>query len=265
MSWNGFKKAINRASNNIILVKNIDKTNDEEFNKEYENYKKFKKNFEKINKSSKKYIYSLDEIIKSQINIIEISNKIYASGDNNFSIMYNNILKDISEGYINELKEPYDKSVIEPINKIEEYCKEIDMNIKKRDHKRQDYEVNTAKIRRYNNKKKIVSSEEMIKFEKLEYELKKSKEIYQILNNEIKEELFDIIELSDEYFKPSFDSIKLINLRFCSDGYFKLSNSVEDYWMNHKKCEENNNNNSISSNRLGMVDEYINEMEKLGI
>ncbi|KAM9926558.1 hypothetical protein OXX80_010542, partial [Metschnikowia pulcherrima] len=76
MSWDGFKKAINRAGG-AVLVKDVDKTMDKDFDAEERRYKTLKAAGENIQKASKGYLDSLRAVTASQVTIAEIVSNLY--------------------------------------------------------------------------------------------------------------------------------------------------------------------------------------------
>ena len=68
MSWEGFKKAINRAGNSVI-IKNVDKTVDKEFDLEFRRYKVLQRAGDDLQKEAKAYLDSLRAVTSSQVTI----------------------------------------------------------------------------------------------------------------------------------------------------------------------------------------------------
>ena len=156
MSWEGFKKAINRAGHSVI-IKNVDKTIDKEYDMEERRYKVLQRAGEALQKEAKGF-------------------------------------------------------------------KEIEEAIKKRDHKKQDFDAAKAKVRRLVDK----PAKDASKLPRAEKELSLAKDIFENLNNQLKTELPQLVSLRVPYFDPSFEALIKIQLRFCTDGYTRLA-QIQQY------------------------------------
>ena len=76
MSWGGFKKAINRAGASVI-VKDVDKTMDKDFDVEERRYKTLKTAGTNLQKAAKGYLDNIRAITNSQVTIAEIIYNLY--------------------------------------------------------------------------------------------------------------------------------------------------------------------------------------------
>ena len=111
-----------------------------------------------------------------------------------------------------------------PCLKFERYFKEIDDAIKKRHHKKNDLEASKAKVRKLTDK----PSKDVSKLPTSEKELQLSKEIFESINDQLKLELPQLIQLRIPYFDPSFQALVKIQYRFSVESYTELS-QVQQY------------------------------------
>lgn len=224
MSWGGFKKAIQRAGGSV-MVKDVDKTIDKDFDVEERRYKTLKNAGQGLQKASKGYLDSLRAVTASQVTIAEIVSNLYEEARQGGSI-YSNIgnyymqcVRDLDEETVKQVDEPFRETILDPITKFAGYFNEIDEAIKKRAHKKTDYDQCKAKVRRLIDK----PAKDAAKLPRAEKELSMAKEIYEDLNTQLKEELPQLIALRVPYYDPSFESLVKIQLKFCTEGYSRLA------------------------------------------
>lgn len=229
MSWEGFKKAINRAGNSV-LVKNVDKTVDKEYNIEERRYKVLQKAGESLQQEAKGYLDSIRAVTASQVTIAEVISSLYddskyvSGGGYNVGNYYLQSVQDFDTETVKQLDGPFRETVLDPITKFSTYFKEIDEAIKKRDHKKQDYDVAKAKVRRLVEK----PAKDASKLPRAEKELNLAKDIFDNLNDQLKQELPQLIALRVPFYDPSFEALVKIQMRFCTDGYSRLA-QVQQY------------------------------------
>ncbi|KAF5209200.1 putative regulator of cytoskeleton and endocytosis protein [Clavispora lusitaniae] len=224
MSWEGFKKAINRAGNSI-MVKDVDKTIDKDFDTEERRYKTLRTAGQNLQKASKSYLDSLRAVTASQVTIAEIVSNLYEEAKQGGSI-YSNIgtyylqcVKDFDEETVKQVDGPFRETILDPVTKFANYFGEIDEAIKKRAHKKTDYDQCKAKVRRLIDK----PAKDAGKLPRAEKELAISKEIFEELNQQLKTELPQLISLRVPFYDPSFESLVKIQLKFCTEGYSRLA------------------------------------------
>ncbi|CCH60929.1 hypothetical protein TBLA_0D04330 [Henningerozyma blattae CBS 6284] len=230
MSWEGFKKAINRAGNSVI-VKNVDKTIDKEYNMEERRYKVLQKAGDSLQKEAKGYLDSIRAVTASQVTIAEVISNLYddskyANSNNNSNVgnYYLQSVQDFDSETVKQLDGPFRETVLDPVTKFSSYFKEIDDAIKKRDHKKQDYDASKAKVRRLIEK----PAKDASKLPRAEKELALCKDVFDNLNDQLKLELPQLISLRVPYYDPSFEALVKIQMRFCTDGYTRLA-QIQQY------------------------------------
>ncbi|KAG7195669.1 uncharacterized protein KQ657_003439 [Scheffersomyces spartinae] len=229
MSWDGFKKAVTRAGGSV-MVKDVDKTMDKDFDVEERRYKTLQAAGNNLQKASKGYLDSLRQVTSSQVNIAEIVSNLYEDSKGGGSL-YSNVggiylqtVREFDEETVKQMDGPFRETILDPITKFSNYFSEIDEAIKKRAHKKTDYDQCKAKVRRLIDK----PAKDAGKLPRAEKELQVSKEIYEQLNEQLKVELPQLISLRVPYFDPSFEALVKIQLRFCTEGYSRLA-QVQQY------------------------------------
>ncbi|CCF60018.1 hypothetical protein KAFR_0I02390 [Kazachstania africana CBS 2517] len=229
MSWDGFKKAINRAGNSV-LVKDVDKTVDKEYNMEERRFKTLEKAGDSLTKEAKGYLDSIRAVTASQVAIAEGISSLYddskfVTGSNyNVGRYYLQSVQDFDQETVKQLDGPFRETVLDPITKFSSYFREIDDAIKKREHKKKDYDAAKAKVRRLVDK----PAKDAAKLPRAEKELALAKDIFDNLNEQLKTELPQLVSLRVPYYDPSFEALVKIQLRFCTDGYTRLA-QIQQY------------------------------------
>ncbi|EMG47429.1 hypothetical protein G210_2243, partial [Candida maltosa Xu316] len=229
MSWGGFKKAINRAGASV-MVKDVDKTMDKDFDTEERRYKTLKTAGTNLQKSAKGYLDSIRQVTNSQVTIAEIISNLYEESKQGESVYssvgsyYLQSARDFDEETVKQLDGPFRETVLDPIAKFANYFTEIDEAIKKRAHKKTDYEQCKSKVRRLVDK----PAKDAAKLPRAEKELSLAKEIYEELNEQLKSELPQLIALRVPFYDPSFEALVKIQLRFCTEGYSRLA-QIQQY------------------------------------
>ncbi|KAL6940075.1 hypothetical protein ACO0QE_003959 [Hanseniaspora vineae] len=228
MSWTGFKKAINRAGNSV-MIKDVDKTVDKEYDTEERRYKVLERTGGALQKEAKGFLDSLRAVTASQVTIAEVISNLYddsksVNGSYNVGNYYLQCVRDFDSETVKQLDGPFRETVLDPITKFSNYFNEIDEAIKKRAHKKQDYDACKAKVRRLIDK----PSKDASKLPRSEKELKFAKDIFDNLNDQLKAELPQLVSLRVPYFDPSFEALVKIQLRFCTEGYTRLA-QIQQY------------------------------------
>lgn len=229
MSWDGFKKAINRAGSSV-LVKDVDKTIDKDFDIEERRFKTLKTAGQNLQKASKGYLDSLRAVTASQVTIAEIVSNLYEEAKQGGSV-YSNVgsyyllcVKEFDAETVKQVDGPFRETILDPVTKFSNYFGEIDEAIKKRAHKKTDYDQCKAKARRLIDK----PAKDAGKLPRAEKELSMAKEIFDDLNDQLKAELPQLISLRVPFYDPSFEALVKIQLKFCTEGYSRLA-QVQQY------------------------------------
>ncbi|KAK6867081.1 Regulator of cytoskeleton and endocytosis [Candida tropicalis] len=260
MSWGGFKKAINRAGASVT-VKGVDKVMDKDFDTEERRFKTLKTAGLALQKSSKGYLDSIRQITNSQVTIAEIVSNLYEESKQGAQSVYSNVgsyylqcVREFDEETVKQLDGPFRETVLDPVTKFANYFTEIDEAIKKRDHKKTDYEQCKSKVRRLIDK----PAKDAAKLPRSEKELALAKEIYDELNEQLKTELPQLIALRVPFYDPSFEALVKIQLRFCTEGYSRLA-QIQEY------LEPSARDDYANGILDGKIDEMLVQMQGLSI
>lgn len=259
MSWEGFKKAVNRAGTSVI-VKDVDKTIDKDFDVEERRYKTLKTAGTNLQKASKGYLDSLRAVTAAQVNISEIVNNLYeeskqgGSQYGNVGSYYLQCVREFDEETVKQIDEPFRETILDPVTKFANYFNEIDEAIKKRSHKKIDYDQCKAKVRRLIDK----PAKDAAKLPRAEKELATAKEIFEELNQQLKEEVPQLISLRVPFYDPSFESLVKIQLKFCTEGYSRIA-QIQQYLDPASRDEYAN---GLLDSK---IDELLNQMNGLNI
>lgn len=259
MSWEGFKKAVNRAGNSV-MVKDVDKTIDKDFDTEERRYKTLKTAGQSLQKASKSYLDSLRAVTASQVTIAEIVSNLYEDSKLGGSI-YSNVgnyylqsVREIDEETVKQVDGPFRETILDPVTKFANYFTEIDEAIKKRSHKKTDYDQCKSKVRRLIDK----PAKDAGKLPRAEKELAVAKEIFDELNEQLKAELPELISLRVPFYDPSFESLVKIQLKFCTEGYSRLA-QVQQY------LDQASRDDYANGVLDGKIDDLLLQMNSLSI
>lgn len=259
MSWDGFKKAVHRAGASVT-VKDVDKTIDKDFDVEERRYKTLQTAGINLLKASKGYLDSLRAVTASQVTISEIVSNLYeeakqgASAYSDVGNYYSQCVKDLDEETVKQVDGPFRETILDPITKFTTYFNEIDEAIKKRAHKKVDYDQCKAKVRKLVDK----PAKDAGKLPRAEKELAVAKDIFDDLNERLKQELPQLISLRVPYLDPSFESLVKIQLRFCTEGYSRLAQLQEHL----DQASRDEYANGVLDTR---IDDLLNQMGTLNI
>ncbi|KAL7664099.1 BAR domain-containing protein [[Candida] zeylanoides] len=230
MSWEGFKKAVHRAGASVT-VKDVDKTMDKDFDVEERRYKTLKTAGTNLQKATKGYLDSLRAVTAAQVTIAETISHLYEETKQGGGTSYADVgayylqsVRDFDEETVKQVDGPFRETILDPISKFANYFTEIDEALKKRAHKKLDYDQCKAKVRKLIDK----PNKDAGKLPAAERELQVAKGIYEDLNDQLKAELPQLISLRVPYFDPSFESLVKIQLKFCTEGYSRIA-QVQQY------------------------------------
>lgn len=261
MSWEGFKKAVLRAGASVA-VKDVDKTIDKDYDVEERRYKVLKTNGEDLQKAAKGYLDNLRAVTASQVTIAEIVSNLYEEAKqgpggsvySNLGQVYLQCVREFDEETVKQVDGPFRETILDPITKFAGYFKEIDEAIKKRSHKKIDYDSCKAKVRKLIDK----PAKDAAKLPRAEKELAIAKDIFMQLNDQLKAELPQLISLRVPYYDPSFEALVKIQLRFCTEGYSRLA-QIQQY------LDQTSRDEYANGLLDGKIDDLINQMNSLNI
>lgn len=259
MSWEGFKKAVSRAGASVA-VKEVDKTIDKDFDVEERRYKTLKTNGLSIQTATKGYLDSVRAVTASQVTIAEIVSNLYEEAKQGASVYsdvggyYLQAVRDFDEETVKQIDGPFRETVLDPVTKFSGYFNEIDDAIKKRSHKKIDYDLCKAKVRKLIDK----PAKDAGKLPRAEKELAVAKDIFEDLNEQLKAELPELIKLRVPYYDPSFEALVKIQMKFCTEGYSRLA-QVQQF------LEQSSRDEYANGLLDGKIDDLLVQMNGLSI
>lgn len=273
MSWTGIKKAINRAGTQVMMkTGQIGETVDKQFEFEEKRFKAMESNSVKLHKELKQYLESLRILTTAQVNVAEVMKTFYGGTDvvherelakegkelryNNFSDEYYRSIKALNDDVLSKLEGPYNQVVLNPIGRFNSYFIEINEAIKKRHNKKLDYDLMKSKLQKLIEKPSNEIDD--TKLTATKEELAKAEEVYDDLNNELKEELPKLINLRIPFLNPSFESFVKLQLRFFNENY----KSLNDIQSN---LDSQLRQDYINGNLESRLDQVLVKMRELNI
>ncbi|PVH13504.1 uncharacterized protein CXQ87_001609 [Candidozyma duobushaemuli] len=225
MSWSGFKKAINRAGNQVLLkAGQIDETVDLEFDYEEKRYRAMEKSSEKLYKELRRYKETLASLSTAQSNVSDVLAGFYGQDNEAESIAkeYNEATRSISAETLEGLGQPFLQTVLNPIDRFNSYYVDMNEAIKKRAHKKLDYDSLRNKVRKLSDNPDAEPASE-IKLKDATAQLASAEEVYERLNGQLKSELPRLMDLRISYLNPSFEAFVKLQLRYFSENHRHLN------------------------------------------
>lgn len=242
------------------MVKDVDKTIDKDFDVEERRYKTLQTAGTSLQTASKGYLDSLRAVTASQVTIAEIVSNLYEEAKQGPSL-YSNVgsyylqcVREFDEETVKQVDGPFRETILDPVTKFSGYFKEIDEAIKKRAHKKTDYDQCKAKVRRLIDK----PAKDAGKLPRSEKELSMAKDIFEELNEQLKAELPQLISLRVPFYDPLFESLVKIQLKFCTEGYSRLA-QIQQY------LEQQSRDEYANGLLDGKIDDLLLQMNSLNI
>ncbi|GMM28789.1 hypothetical protein DAMA08_015050 [Martiniozyma asiatica (nom. inval.)] len=253
MSWNGFKKAVNRAHQQVILkasYKKPEETVDVEFTLKEEAFGRFETLIDELQGELNRFKDNFRDIIETHREILNCMDSFYGSARGELGVVprdgitaaYLANVENIRQNVVPQLFDPLNTTVFEPIREIGEYNEEIHRLIKKRGRKKFDYDVMKGKLLKMqeeydhlNYQFTEVSSSEVTrlqlqksneKLNKMVTEFDAVESIYLEINERLKSEIEEYITLRFSFLDPSFESFIKIQMKLFTDIHKQLQRGV---------------------------------------
>lgn len=228
MSWTGIKKAINRAGAQVLLkTGHIEETVDKEYEFEEKRFKFMESTSTKLQKELNHYLESLRILTSAQVNVSEVLSEFYGTKENNeyknISQEYHGVMKLLDEQVVGDLEQPFNQTVLNPLGRFNSYYVEINEAIKKRNHKKLDYDAMKNKVRKL-VEKPTEDPQYEAKLTQNKSQLSQMETTYETINEQLKDELPKLIDLRIPFLDPSFESFVKLQLRFFNENYNHLNN-----------------------------------------
>ncbi|GAA6000827.1 hypothetical protein JCM10207_004678 [Rhodosporidiobolus poonsookiae] len=229
MSWAGLKKAANRAGTQFSMkIGQVERTDDSAFNVEAERFKILEKNMNALQKDAKAYLDAVRNVSASSTRIATTIDLFFGSDSGEQAISanaYKRAVEEMEGNIARTIDAPYRATVLDPIGKMCAHLPEVGNAISKRQKKLLDYDAARSKARKLGEK----SSEDPIKLRAAETEEEQAREIFTAIDEHLKEELPQLLDLRIPYLDPSFECMVRLQSHFATDGYEKLG-GVQRYF-----------------------------------
>ncbi|KAM0755505.1 BAR-domain-containing protein [Meredithblackwellia eburnea MCA 4105] len=229
MSWSGFKKAVNRGGTTLMQkAGQVDRTDDSDFKQEESRFRTLEKNTNALQKEAKAYLDGLRTVSASSARIATTLDLFFGSDAGEQAMAANAYKRAVDEwegGVSRGIDAPYRATVLDPVGKLCSYWPEVNNNISKRNKKLLDYDSARTKVRKLSDK----PSDDPTKLPRAEQELEQATEVYEILHNQLINDLPILLDLRVPYLDPSFECMVRIQTHFATDGYEKLG-GVQRYF-----------------------------------
>ncbi|KAJ7594487.1 hypothetical protein C8J56DRAFT_926884 [Mycena floridula] len=234
MSWSGFKKSVNRAGTTLLQkTGQIERTVDREFTDEELKYRTFEKECMALQKDGKGYWDAVRAMTAAQTRIAETLETFYGASDRTSEgamagHAYKRSVDDLDGGFGRELDAPFRTTIAEPLGKMCAYFPVVNEHISKRNKKLLDFDAARSKLRKTVDK----PGEDPTKLPKAQQEHDDAKEVFDMLNDQLVQELPQLLDLRVPYFDPSFEAMIRMQSKVAEEGYEKLS-GVQRYFADN--------------------------------
>lgn len=263
MSWAGIKKAINRAGAQVKMkTGKIEETFDPEYELEEKRFRAMEDASEKLQKELKDYLRLLQLITDAQFNVGDALNSFYATNENEegnehryMSQQFFEVVKTINGTSVGELEGPFNLTVLTPVARFNSYYPSINDAIKKCSHKKLDYDSMKTKVNKLMEKSDPEQQQEP-KLDQYQRQFSQCENDFISINNQLKKELPQLIDLRIPYLDPSFEAFVKLQLRFFNENFNYFDNL-------QKKLDAKTREDYISGTLEQRIDDNIAKISKL--
>ncbi|KAI9341570.1 hypothetical protein DFJ73DRAFT_645383 [Zopfochytrium polystomum] len=221
MSWSGFKKAVSRATVQVMQsVGQMDKTVDKEFDEQEKRYRILESKSEKLHREAKGYLDSVRAMTVAQQRIAETVDHFYdeTSPLGYAGLQYKQAVEKMDEEARTELDTNYRVTVLDPLGKLIQCFPDFNEAIKKRQKKLLDYDRLASVSRRLAEK----PSDDPSRYPRALAETNHAKELYDKVNAALVAEIPKLVDLRVPYLDPSFEALVKTQLQFNEAAFAKL-------------------------------------------
>ncbi|KZO98782.1 BAR-domain-containing protein [Calocera viscosa TUFC12733] len=238
MSCAGMKKAMNRAGTTLMQkAGQIEKTVDSEFQEEEGKYRVFEKEVNAMQKESKTYLDAMRSMTSTQARLAETMELFYNAADRGSDNAmachaYKQAVEELDQGIARELDQPYRTGILEPVGRMASYFPTINEAVSKRNKKLLDYDAARSRLRKLIDK----PSDDPTKLPRAQEENDQTKDVFEMLNEQLISELPQLLDLRVPFFDPSFEAMIRMQCKFAEEGYDKLG-GVQRYFSDSIRDE----------------------------
>jgi amphiphysin len=229
MSWNGFKKKINRVGTMIKQSAGmVGKTEDKVFNSAERRFKVYEKKITNLCNEAKEYLNTVRALTTQEYKIAEELDALY---NETFDLALCAMNFKTATGKINdstrlEFDNNYIKTVLNPFNQLGVNFPTVNQLITKRENKLLDYDECKSKVDKLVEK----PSNDPTVLNRAEDKLNRAKEAYEVINNELIDYLPKPLNNRVSYLEPSFDALILSQLSFAEQS-FNVLNELQNKFL----------------------------------
>lgn len=232
MSWTGFKKAVNRAGNQVFS-KRAETIADESFDASQAEFERFEKLILELSSHLDHFKSNVGSIIECQVTLMQTLDSYYGEGPRDGPTQqYLVQLAEMQQEKAPMVLAPMDFTVLEPIKELGEANAEIHKLIKKRGRKKFDYEVAIGKLEKHQQEYDQLQSahagsqsevtglqvsKALEKLQKTKAEFHSVEDVYQDINEKLKTEMAQYINLRFGLLDPSFEALIKIQTKLFGD------------------------------------------------
>ncbi|TDL26179.1 BAR-domain-containing protein [Rickenella mellea] len=260
MSWSGFKKTLNRTGTTLMQkTGQIERTVDTEFQDEQVKFKNFEKECQALQKESKAYLDAMRAMTAAQTRLAEHIEAFYGAADKTSegamaSHAYKASVSELDAVIQRELDAPYRTTIMEPVGKMNAYFPIVNEQISKRNKKLLDYDAARSKLRKVTEK----PPEDPSKLPKAQQEFEDAKDVFELMNQQLIDEIPQLLDLRVPFFDPSFEAMIRMQCKFAEEGYEKLG-GVQRYFADNVRDD-------YAAGQLdAQVEGVLQEMKELSI
>lgn len=222
MSWTGLKKAINRAGAQVMFkTGHFEETVDLAYDYEEKRYRAMETVSVRLHKELRHYLETLRTLTVAQESMTLVLAGFYGEDENNVAHAYHSAMHDVAQTCVDELEEPYFQTVLNPIERFNSYFVDVNEAIKKRNHKKIDYDALRAKVKKLEDNPSLEPGYDL-KLADVREDAQTAEATYERYNRQLKDELPKLIEMRVPYLNPLFESFVKIQLRFFTENFSKL-------------------------------------------
>ncbi|KAI8837336.1 hypothetical protein BC829DRAFT_405152 [Chytridium lagenaria] len=221
MSWSGFKKAVTRATVQVMQSTGaMEKTVDKDYEEEEKRFKVFETKIDKLHKEAKGYLDSVRAMTLAQKRIAETVDHFYDQGAalGYAGIQYKNAVEAMDDDARTEMDSSYVVTVMEPLGKLIQVFPDFNDTIKRRQKKLLDYDQRRNAVKRLIEK----PSDDPSKLPRAEAELTQAKDAYDEHNDALITEIPKLIDLRVpiqlQFNERAFDKLEEISKAFGNSG-----------------------------------------------
>lgn len=209
-------------------VGQVETTDDSVFKSEEARYRTLEKNANALQKEAKAYLDAIRSLSASSARIANTIDLFFGTEAGEQAMAanaYKRAVEGMEASVSQNIDAPYRATVLEPIGKLCSYWPEINNALSKRHKKLLDYDAARSKARKLSDK----PSDDTTKLPRAEQESETAREVFEAMDEQLRNDLPQILDLRIPYLDPSFECMVRMQTNFASDGYDKLG-SVQRYF-----------------------------------